>query len=73
MERNIDSFEGNCGEASLKIDGSRLGFRLFDTFVNDLNKMSLDIFQRHTLHESGNVNVLSLQVVEQIGEAVKGA
>lgn len=73
VERHVNSSERNGGEASLKHNRLGLRFGLLDTLLDDLDKVGLDILQRHALHESGNVDVLCLEVVQQVGEAVKCA
>lgn len=73
MERHVDSFEGDGRKAAFKGNGLGLAFRLLDTLTDHLHKMGLDVLQRHTLHERGDVDVLSLQVVEEVGKAVNCA
>lgn len=72
MEGDVDSFQGDRRLATLKVDRARFGFGDLHTLVNDAHEMSLKIFQRHGLHQRRNVDVLGLQVIEEITQAVKG-
>ena len=71
VEGHVNSTEGNGSKSTLKRNRPGLGFSLLLAFLDDLHQVSLDILQRHALHKSRDVNVLSLQVVENIGKAVK--
>jgi hypothetical protein len=44
---------------------------LLHAFMDDVDQVSLHVFQGHALHESRNVNILRFEVVQQIGETVK--
>jgi hypothetical protein len=35
--------------------------------------VSLEVLERHALHESGDVDVLGLEEVQEVGQAVEGA
>ena len=72
MEGHIDTLEGDSGKATLQVDRARLGLGLLDTLHDDAHQVSLDILKRHSLHQSGDVDVLSLEEVQKVGEAVKG-
>lgn len=71
VEGHVNSSKGNCSKPTLKCNRLGLGFGLLLAFLDDLHQVSLDILQRHALHKSRDVNVLSLQVVENIGKAVE--
>lgn len=71
VEGHVNSPKGNCSKSTLKCNRPGLGFGLLLAFLDDLHQVSLDILQRHALHKSWDVNVLSLQVVENVGKAVE--
>lgn len=73
VEWHINTLERDRGETTLQLDRTRLGFGLLDTFLDDTGQMSLDILERHALHQSRDVDVLCLEEVEQVGEAVESA
>lgn len=50
VERHVNSFQWNSGEASLQDNRPGLRLGLFDTFMNDLDKVSLQVIQGHALH-----------------------
>ena len=71
MERHINALERNDSKAALQLDWFRLGVCLLATLLDDVDKMLLDILQRHLLHKLMDVNLLHLKHVEHIGHAVK--
>lgn len=73
VEGHIDATQGDGGETAFESDWARLGFSLLDAFVDHLDQVRLEVFQGHALHESGDVDVLGLEVVEQVGKAVDSA
>lgn len=73
VEWHIDALEWDGGEAALKFDWLRFGLSLLRTLLDDLHKVLLDVLETHGLHELLDVNLLSLEVVRDIGEGVEGA
>ena len=73
MEGHVDAPQGNSSEAAFEGDRARLGLSLLDAFVDHLDQVRLEVIQGHALHESGDVDVLGLEVVEQVGKAVDSA
>ena len=71
MERNVDAFEWDGGEAALQLDWFWLSFGLLNTFANDLDEMCLDIFERHGLRQGLDVDVLGFEIVCDIREGIK--
>ena len=70
MERHVDSTKRNSNKSTFKDNRLGLGLGLLDAFKDDCHQMRLDILQGHALHKSGDVNVLSLQVVEKVCKTV---
>lgn len=73
VEGHIDAAQGDGGEAAFESDWAWLGLSLLDAFVDHLDQVRLEVFQGHALHESRDVDVLGLEVVEQVGKAVDSA
>ena len=71
MERDVDALERDGGEATLELDGGRLGFGLLGAFVNDFDELGLDVFEGESLHESLNVDLLRFEVVGDVCQAVQ--
>lgn len=71
VEGHIDAPERDGGEATLESNRLRLRFCLLDTLLDNLDKVRLDVVQRHALHKCRYVNVLSLEIVEEIRETVE--
>ena len=72
VEGHVDAFQWDGCEATLQRDGPGLGLGLLDTLLDDAHQVGLDIFQRHALHQCRDVDVLGLEEIEQVGEAVEG-
>src|SRR5689334_14820495 len=73
MERYVNALEWNHCEASLELNGLWLGFCLLTALVDYLNKMFFDIFERHCLHESLDVDLLHLENIEDVSHRVKSS
>lgn len=73
VEGHIDTSERDRGETTLQSEWLRLGLSLLDALVDNGHQMGLDILQRHLLHEILDVDLLRLQNVEQVGQAIKSA
>lgn len=73
MEGDVDALQGDSSEATLQVDWAGLGLGLLDAFLNDADKVSLDVVEGHALHQGGNVDILGLEEVEEVGEAVQGS
>lgn len=73
VEWHVDTLQRDCRKATLKDDGFRFGLSHLPAFFDDFNKVGFDVFQGHGLHQGLDVNLLSLQDVENIREAVKSA
>jgi hypothetical protein len=41
--------------------------------LDDADQVGLEVLERHALHESGDVDVLGLEEVQEVGQAVEGA
>ncbi|KAH0356650.1 hypothetical protein KCU81_g814, partial [Aureobasidium melanogenum] len=54
-----------------KVERLRLGFGLLCASLDDLDKVALDILEGHGLHQCLDVDLLYLEVIEDIGKAVK--
>jgi hypothetical protein len=50
-----------------------LGFRLLGAFADDFHEMGFDVFDGHLLHEGLDVDLLGLEEIEDVGEAVECA
>lgn len=72
VKRHVDALEGNSGEAAVEMDGLGLGFGLFGALLNDVDEVSFDVLDRHLLHESVDIDLLGLEEVEDICQAVEG-
>lgn len=73
MEGDVDALEGDGGETTLQLDGLGLGLGLLDALLDDADQVSLQVLERHALHQSGDVDVLGLEEVQEVGKAVEGA
>lgn len=73
VEGDVDSFQRDRSLTTLKVDRVRFGFGDLHTLMDDAHEMSFEIFQRHRLHQRRDINVLGLQVIEKISQAIKGA
>lgn len=71
VEGHINASERNGGEAALESNRLRLRLCLLDTLLDNIDKVRLDVVQRHALHKCRDVNVLSLEIVEQVRETVE--
>lgn len=73
VERHVDALERNGREAALELDGAGLGFGLLGALLDDLDQMSLDVLDGQALCQLLNVDLLCLEVVGDVGEAVESA
>lgn len=73
VEGDVDTLERDGGEATLQLDGLGLGLGLLDALLDDADQVSLEVLERHALHQSGDVDVLGLEEVQEVGQAVEGA
>jgi hypothetical protein len=73
VERHVDALEGDCGETALQVDGLGLGFGLLGALFDDGGEVLLDFFEGDGLHQLLDVDLLGLEVVENVGEAVERA
>lgn len=73
MERHVDTLEGDSGKATLQVEGLGLGLGLLGALLDDGGEVLLDLLKRDGLHELLDVDLLGLEVVEDVGEAVEGA
>ncbi|KAF3401859.1 hypothetical protein F1880_009718 [Penicillium rolfsii] len=73
VEGDVDTLEGNGGEATLQLNGLGLGLGLLDALLDDADQVSLEVLERHALHKSWDVNVLGLEEVQEVGKAVESA
>ena len=74
MEGYIDTGERDRSVSTFESDESSLlleVLRLLNTLVDDLAKVFLDLLDRHGLGEFGEINLLNLEEVENVGERLK--
>ena len=72
VERDVDSPKGNYSKTALEFDWLRLSFCLFSTLLDNLDELLFDVLEGHLRHEGLNVNILHIEEVEHVGDAVKG-
>ena len=73
VEGYVNSLEGNGGETALQVDGLGLGLGLLGALLDDGGEVLLDFLEGDGLHQLLDVDLLGLEVVEDVGEAVEGA
>jgi len=73
VERHVNTLEGDGGKATLQVEGLGLGLGLLGALLDDGGEVLLDLLKGDGLHELLNVDLLGLEVVEDVGEAVEGA
>lgn len=73
VEGDVDALEGDGGEAALELEGLGLGFGLLGALFDDGGQVGLDVLERDGLHQLLDVDLLGLEVVEDVSEAVEGA
>lgn len=73
VERDVDAFERDGGEAALELERFGFGLGFFGAAFDDLDKVGFDVFQRHLLHQRLDVDFLGFEVVCDAGEGIKGA
>lgn len=73
VERHVNALEGDRGEATLQVDGLGLGLGLLGALLDDGSEVLLDFLEGDGLHQLLDVDLLGLEVVEDVGEAVEGA
>lgn len=73
VERHINALEWDRCKATLEVNRLGLGLGLFGALPDDLYEMLLDIFEGHGLHERLDVDFLCLEVIGDIGQAVKSS
>lgn len=72
MERHIDALEGNGGKATLQVERLGLSLGLLGALLDDGGEVLLDLLKGDGLHQLLDVDLLSLEVVQDVGEAVEG-
>jgi len=71
VERHVNSLEGDGGEAALQLDRLGFGFTLLCAFLDDFNKVSLDIIQGECFDQRVDIDLLGFEEVGDTREAVE--
>lgn len=73
VEGHVDTLKGDGGEAALQVDGLWLGLGLLGALLDDGGEVLLDFLEGDCLHQLLDVDLLGLEVVEDVREAVESA
>ena len=72
VERHVNALEGDGGKATLQVERLGLRLSLLGALLDDGSEVLLDLLKGDGLHQLLDVDLLGLEVVEDVGEAVEG-